>query len=207
MPSNFSPASTRAASITSAVPDALSFAPGASLVAFITSLTRLSICPATITTWFGSPVPFWIASTSTTSTPSGARGPVKRSAIVSTVRHPPQAFEIVSNSVPPQRRAAPIPRLGSVGDESVWRVPKLTSVSTVAFSRAGSGARVWAMAGLQRADAAARRISFFMDPDLICSCPSVKPPPHATSRRALALPAGKEPSCPALPCPMRASPR
>ena len=32
--------------------------------------------------------------------------------------------------------AAPIPRLGSVCEESVWRVPKLTSVSTVAFIRA-----------------------------------------------------------------------
>ena len=31
-----------------------------------------------------------------------------------------------------QRTDAPIPRLGSVCDDSVWRVPKLTSFSTVA---------------------------------------------------------------------------
>ena len=40
-----------------------------------------------------------------------------------------------------QRTAAPIPRLGSVCDDSVWRVPKLTSFSTVAFIRAASTLR------------------------------------------------------------------
>jgi hypothetical protein len=32
-----------------------------------------------------------------------------------------------------QRTAAPMPRFGSVCDDKVWRVPKLTSFSTVRF--------------------------------------------------------------------------
>ena len=37
-----------------------------------------------------------------------------------------------------QVRAAPIPRVGLVVSEAVWRVPKLTSVWIVAWMRAGS---------------------------------------------------------------------
>src|SRR5947209_15209854 len=40
------------------------------------------------------------------------------------------------NSPSLQPSAAPMPRFGSVCDESVWRVPKLTNFSTVAFIRA-----------------------------------------------------------------------
>jgi hypothetical protein len=78
-------------------------------------------------------------STSSTITPFGARGPVKRRLIRSTVMQPSQPCPIVSNCRAAQSRAAPIPRLGSVVVDRVWRVPKPTSVSTSAFSRAGEG--------------------------------------------------------------------
>jgi hypothetical protein len=40
---------------------------------------------------------------------------------------PPAVAAILSNSPLIQSRAAPIPRSGSSCEESVWRVPKLTS--------------------------------------------------------------------------------
>jgi hypothetical protein len=57
VPGNLRLDSTRAASSTAAVPLALSFAPGASLVASITSVTRLSMWPVMITTSFGRSAP------------------------------------------------------------------------------------------------------------------------------------------------------
>ena len=56
-----------------------------------------------------------------------------------------------------QFRAAPMPRFGSSGEERVCRVPKLTSFSTVAFSRAESGAS-FAAAGVATRSAARGRI-------------------------------------------------
>src|ERR1700761_6760690 len=129
----------RAASSTKATPEPSSLAPGASAVAFITSVTRLSICAPTMTTRLGSR-PCWKPSTSTISTPFGARGPVKVRAILATVMQPWQASAMRVISPPTQCRAAPMPRTGSSGEDRVWRVPKLTSFSTVALRRAGSGA-------------------------------------------------------------------
>ena len=48
------------------MPEPSSLAPGASLVAFITSVTRLSMWPEMTTTRSGSVVPRWIATTSST---------------------------------------------------------------------------------------------------------------------------------------------
>src|ERR671921_598217 len=53
--------STRAASITAAVPEPSSLAPGENAVAFIGSVTRLSMWPVMMTTSFGRSVPRWIA--------------------------------------------------------------------------------------------------------------------------------------------------
>ena len=137
---NLSFDSNRAASSTTATPLASSLAPGASWVASAESLIRLSICPWTMTTRVGSLVPRWTATTSSTRTPSGARGPVKRSPMVSTPRHPPQSAPIERNRRAAHVRAAPMPRTGSVADDRVWRVPKPTSVAIVVRIAAGSGA-------------------------------------------------------------------
>ena len=73
MPGNLCCDSTRAASSTAALPDPSSFAPGASAVAFITSLTRLSIWPEMMTTSLGRSVPRWMASTSVNLVGTGMR--------------------------------------------------------------------------------------------------------------------------------------
>ncbi len=121
VPGNLRCDRTRAASITAAVPLPSSFAPGASLVAFITSVTRLSMWPVMTTTSFGRSVPRWIATTLQTLVGVGTRRPVT----VSQVRIVSSPVFFSSASV--QARAAPMPRFGSVCDDRVWRVPKLTS--------------------------------------------------------------------------------
>ena len=83
---------TRAASITAATPEPSSLAPGASEVAFCTSETRLSMCPAMITTRSGSVVPRWMASTSWITEGVGTRVPVTVSSGVTISRQPPQAL-------------------------------------------------------------------------------------------------------------------
>ena len=134
--------STRAASSVPASPLALSLAPGASEVASITSLTRLSMSPDMMTTRSGSSVPRWIAMTFTISVGSGMRGAGPTTpATRRTSRQPPQDAEIRRNSSSIQRVAAPMPRLGSVLLESVWRVPKETSVRTSRSIRSGETAR------------------------------------------------------------------
>jgi hypothetical protein len=89
--------STRAASITAAVPDASSLAPGASPLASSGSELRLSIWPEMMITRSGSLVPCWMASTSTTSVGTGNRSPVTVFAGIATFRQPPQSFEIARN--------------------------------------------------------------------------------------------------------------
>ena len=61
---------------TAAVPEPSSFAPGASEVAFITSVTRLSIWPVMITTSLGRSVPRWMATALQTLVGLGTRRPV-----------------------------------------------------------------------------------------------------------------------------------
>jgi hypothetical protein len=51
-----------------------------------------------------------------------------------------QEVDSFSNSLATQLRAAPMPRLGSVVVEAVWRVPNDTSFSTVVRSAIGCGA-------------------------------------------------------------------
>ena len=72
-------------------------------------------------------------------TPLGMRGPDMLRSNNSAFRQPLQALAIFSNSPCAHLRAAPMPRFGSVADDSVWRVPKLTSFSTSAFRRSGFG--------------------------------------------------------------------
>ncbi len=160
--------STRAASITAATPEASSLAPGASAVAFMTSVTRLSMWPEMTITRSGSVVPRWIASTSITSVGLGTRRPVTVSAGVSTVRHPPQSLDMAANSAATQRRAAPMPRVGDLVSDRVWRVPKDTSLAMVACWRSAetwparscssgcSAGMGWARAAAARDRAAAR---------------------------------------------------
>ena len=50
------------------------------------------------------------------------------------VRQLPQAAEYRWNSPRVHSSAAPMPRLGSVCDDRVWRVPKLTRLSIVCLS-------------------------------------------------------------------------
>src|SRR2546423_285030 len=59
-----------------------------------------------------------------------------------TCRRPPPAEEKRSNSDLIQLRAAPMPRVGEEASESVWRVPKEASFSTIAWALAGSIADV-----------------------------------------------------------------
>ena len=113
------------------MPDPSSLAPGASAVEFITSVTRLSIWPGMMTTSLGRSVPRWIATMSRTRVGVGMRAPVKISDGSTMVRQLPQAAESRWNSPRAHSSAAPMPRLGSVCDDSVWRVPKPTSVSIV----------------------------------------------------------------------------
>jgi hypothetical protein len=129
-------------------------------VALALSLIRLSICPWTMTTRAGSLVPFWTAKTSSTRTPAGARGPVKVSPTVSTARQPPQSLPIAVSRPLAQRRAAPMPRTGSVVVDSVCRVPKPTSVAIVDRIAAGSGAG----AAAETAIAATDRSKVFIVP-------------------------------------------
>ena len=70
-------------------------------------------------------------------TPLEMRGPDMLRYNNSAFRQPLQALAIFSNSLCAHLRAAPMPRFGSVADDSVWRVPKLTSFSTFAFRRPG----------------------------------------------------------------------
>ncbi len=65
--------STRAASMTPAMPEALSLAPGASVVASMTSETRESMSPDMRTYRFGCSVPRRTATTFTTQVSSGTR--------------------------------------------------------------------------------------------------------------------------------------
>jgi hypothetical protein len=65
-----------------------------------------------------------------TSVGVGMRGPVTVSPPGSTSRHPPQLAPMRRNSSSPQSTAAPIPRAGSVCEDSVCRVPMLTSLAT-----------------------------------------------------------------------------
>jgi hypothetical protein len=161
--------STRAASITAAVPDASSLAPGASEVKFIGSVTRLSMWPEITITRSGSVVPRWMASTSITSVGLGMRVvPETICEGVSIIRQPPQSLEMAWNSDATQRRAAPIPRVGDLVSESVCLVPKPTSLVIVArcrsgetlptssFSRGCSVGAGWAAAGKAMARAASR---------------------------------------------------
>ena len=110
-------------------------APGASLVASITSLTRESKCPLTrmMRVSVGS-VPGRVASTLAMSTGRLMRRPSGRTVKVSssTRRRPPPALPYRSNSSCTQRRAAPMPRFLLWVSLSVWRVPKLTSLRTSA---------------------------------------------------------------------------
>ena len=100
----------------------------------MTSVTRLSICPWMITTSLGRSVPRWIATMSRTRVGVGMREPVTVSDGSTMVRQLPQAAESRWNSPRSSSSAAPIPRFGSVCDESVCRVPKLTRVSIVCRS-------------------------------------------------------------------------
>ncbi len=112
-------------------------APGASLVAFITSVTRLSRWAEITTTRFGSAVPGSTASTSMISVGLGMRSPETTSVGVSMRRHPPQPAPMASKRAFTQRRAAPMPRVSEVVSERVWRVPKPTRCSIVACSSPG----------------------------------------------------------------------
>ncbi len=128
VPGNLCLLSTRAASITAAVPEPSSLAPGASEVKFMTSVTRLSIWPWMMTTSFGRSVPRWIATMSQTGVGWGMRAPVKVSH-GRTVSSPK-----LSNWPLVQPSAATMPRFGSVCDDSVCRVPKPTRDSIVCRS-------------------------------------------------------------------------
>ena len=97
------------------------------------SVTRPSIWPVMITTSLGRSVPRWMAKTSVILVGAGKRSPVKVSLARRTSRQFPHAVEYPPNSLSAQLSAAPIPRLGSVCDDKVCRVPKLTSVSTSRF--------------------------------------------------------------------------
>ena len=149
----------RAASITNALPEPSSLAPGAFCVKFITSETRLSICPAIMMTWPQPIVPGLIASTSTILTPFGIRGPDILRSSNSVRRQPLHALAIFTNSLCAHFRAAPMPRFGSVADDNVWRVPKLTSFSTSAFRRSAFGLVGGAATA---ADGAARPIAMML---------------------------------------------
>ena len=97
----------------------------------MTSVTRLSIWPWMMTTSFGRSVPRWIATMSQTGVGLGIRVPVKVSH-GRTVSNPK-----LSNWPLVQPSAAPMPRFGSVWEDSVCRVPKLTKASIVCRSCAG----------------------------------------------------------------------
>ena len=125
VPGNLCLLSTRAASITAATPEPSSFAPGASDVKFITSVTRLSIWPWIMTTSLGRSVPRWMATMSHTGVGRGTRAPVNVSHGRTVVSPKLSNWPLVQPS------AAPIPRFGSVCDDKVCRVPKLTKASIV----------------------------------------------------------------------------
>src|SRR5579859_5098178 len=83
-----------------------------------------------------------MATTSMTSTPSlGVRSPLNTWEGVMISRQPPQSLEICSKRDFTQRSAAPMPCLSDLVSERVWRVPKLTSLVSVAWSSAGLMAR------------------------------------------------------------------
>src|SRR4051794_26043498 len=86
------------------------------------------MCAVMITTSLGRSVPRWIATMSQTRVGDGSLSPAKVSQ-GRTVGRPR-----LLNWASLQLRAAPMPRLGSVCDESVCRVPKLTRVSIVCRS-------------------------------------------------------------------------
>ncbi len=94
------------------------------------------------TTRFGSAVPRWIATTSTTSVGCEMRGPVTVCETIFTSRQPPHCAAMSVKRACTQRRAAPMPRVWLCVSDSVWRVPKPTSVSIVDRSCAGSTARL-----------------------------------------------------------------
>ena len=129
MPGNLCFESTRAASITAAVPEPSSFAPGASEVKFMMSVTRLSIWPCDDDDVVGPLGPALDRDhVADRASALGMRAPVNVSH-GRTVGKPK-----LSNWPLVQFSAAPMPRFGSVCDESVCRVPKPTSVSIVCRS-------------------------------------------------------------------------
>ena len=163
---NFSFDSTRAASSTNAVPEPSSFAPGASLTASRGSETRLSMWPCTITTSFGRSLPRWIATTLTSRVGTGTRSPLTTGSGRTISRQPPQAAAVLRNSPSAHLRAAPIPRFGSVCEDSVCRVPKLTSFSTSARNRASEIASSGAATAAVETSSGIRTRAFLMDADL-----------------------------------------
>jgi hypothetical protein len=139
--------STRAASSVAATPEPSSLAPGASLVASITSLTRLSIWPEMMMTRFGSVVPRWMPSTFHTLVGCGMRRPVTTSDGSAMVMQPPHSRPIRRNSSAVQRSDAPMPRVGWFCSDKVCRVPKLTSFSMSCRSRCSLTASASAVSG------------------------------------------------------------
>ena len=125
----------RASSIIAATPEASSLAPGASDLASITSEARESKWPLIIKTRssVGS-VPFKVAITLPNWLSVAMRLPsalmVKKS--ITELNLPPDATAYLSNSDFTQRCAAPIPRVLLLVSLNVCRVPKDTSLRTVA---------------------------------------------------------------------------
>ena len=113
---------TRAASITPAMPLALSLAPGESLVASSASETRESMSPVMMTRRSGSVVPGSTARTFTTQVSTGIRdpgSPFTRVLWNETSRQPPHRSEIRSSSALIQRLAPPMPRVSLSVSDSV----------------------------------------------------------------------------------------
>ena len=132
VPGNLCFDSTRAASITAAVPEPSSLAPGASEVE-VHDVGDPAVDMALDDDDVVGPLgPALDRDHVADAGRVGMRAPVK-------VSHGPHvsAAPKLSNWPFVQLSAAPIPRLGSVCDESVCRVPKLTSVSIVCRAAPG----------------------------------------------------------------------
>ena len=100
----------------------------------MTSVTRLSICPWMMTTSLGRSVPRWIATMSRMRTGVGMRAPGQHLGRIDDRQAIAACRGYRLNSPRAHSSAAPIPRLGSVCDDKVWRVPKLTRLSIVCRS-------------------------------------------------------------------------
>src|SRR5580765_5677206 len=121
---------TRANSRTAATPEPSSSAPGASDVPFRTSVTRESRWPLTTYVRPADSVcePCNVAITLVIVVGVGIRGPAGwTNDCFSTVIRPPEAAAYCWSWSYTHSVDAPIPRFGSVCDESVWRVPNETS--------------------------------------------------------------------------------